>query len=115
MEKLLAALNKSALKLKKRLEKDCEIVYPFLVKNESDAKKAGKIFLENELDIVLMYHATYVYNAMSMALIDEIKGIFHVLFLSQVSLQVFSELLCLSPTAMIFLLDFFSHLYYIPS
>ncbi|GAH25254.1 unnamed protein product, partial [marine sediment metagenome] len=59
----------------KRLEKNCEVIYPFLVGNEAEARKAGKIFMEDEVDIVLMYHATYVDDAMSIALIDEIKGI----------------------------------------
>ncbi len=83
MDGLLVALKKSALRLKNRLENDCEVVYPFFVGNEADARKAGKIFVENEVDMVLMYHATYVDDAMSVALIDELKGIFPVLFLSQ--------------------------------
>jgi len=83
MKELPSALKKNALKLMKRLEKNCEVIYPFLVGNEAEARKAGKIFMEDEVDIVLMYHATYVDDAMSIALIDEIKGIFPVLFLSQ--------------------------------
>lgn len=83
MKELPSALKKNALKLMKRLEKNCEVIYPFLVGNEAEASKAGKIFMEDEVDIVLMYHATYVDDAMSTALIDEIKGIFPVLFLSQ--------------------------------
>lgn len=83
MDELPAAMEKGALKLKERLEKDCEVLYPFLIKNETDAAKAGKVFLENEVDMVLMYHATYIDDMMSVALINEIKGIFPVLFLSQ--------------------------------
>ncbi len=83
MKELPAALEKNTLQLKRRLEKNCEVIYPFLVGNEAQARKAGKIFVENEVNIVLMYHATYVDDAMSVALIDEIKGIFPVLFLSQ--------------------------------
>lgn len=75
--------RKNALKLMKRLEKNCEVICPFLVGKEAEARKAGKIFMENEVDIVLMYHATYVDDAMSVALIDELKGIFLRLFLSQ--------------------------------
>jgi len=83
MDGLLVALKKSALRLKSRLENDSKVVYPFFVGKEADARKAGRIFVENEVDIVLIYHATYVDDAMSVALIDELKGIFPVLFLSQ--------------------------------
>ncbi len=83
MDDLSVALKKYALKLKNRLEKECEVVYPFFVRNETDSKKAGKNFFENDVDMVLMYHATYVDDAMSVALINELKGIFPVLFLSQ--------------------------------
>lgn len=83
MKELPGALKKNALQLKKGLEKNCEVIYPFLVGNEAEARKAGKIFMKEDVDIVLMYHATYVDDAMSIALIDEIKGIFSVLFLSQ--------------------------------
>jgi len=61
MKELPSALKKNALKLMKRLEKNCEVIYPFLVGNEAEARKAGKIFMEDEVDIVLMYHATYVH------------------------------------------------------
>ncbi len=83
MKELPDALKKNILKLKKRLEKDCEVIYPFLVGNEAEVRKAGKIFVDKDVDIVLMYHATYIDDAMSVALIEEIKGIFPVLFLSQ--------------------------------
>jgi len=83
MDDLPGALKKDVLKLKNRLEKECEVVYPFFVGNEADSQKAGKIFFENDVDMVLMYHATYVDDAMSIALIDELKGIYPVLFLSQ--------------------------------
>jgi L-fucose isomerase-like protein len=83
MDALPSAMEQDIQKLKARLEKECEIVYPFLVKNDSDSKKAGRIFLEKEVDMVLMYHATYLDDAMTVAMLDEIRGIFPVLFLSQ--------------------------------
>lgn len=83
MKELPAALEKNALQLKGLLEKNCEVIYPFLVGSEDKARKAGKVFVDNDVDVVLMYHATYIDDAMSMALIDEIKGVFPVLFLSQ--------------------------------
>ncbi len=83
MDELPSAMERDILRLKERLEEKCEVLYPFLIKNESDAKKAGRIFLENRVDMVLMYHATYIDDMMTVALIDEIRGIFPVLFLSQ--------------------------------
>ncbi|MBC8229795.1 hypothetical protein H8E77_09635 [bacterium] len=84
MKELPVHLEKNILKLKGRLEeKQCEVIYPFFVGNEAEAKRAGKVFAKNEVDLVLIYHATYIDDAMSVALIDEIKGIFPVLFLSQ--------------------------------
>jgi L-fucose isomerase-like protein len=83
MDGLPSAMERDVRKLKVRLENKCEVLYPFLVKNEADAKKAGAIFLENNVDMVLMYHATYIDDMMTVAMIDRIKTIFPVLFLSQ--------------------------------
>jgi L-arabinose isomerase len=83
MDGLPSAIEKDIVKLKKSLEKKCEVIYPHFVGSESEAKKAGRIFLEKDVDIVLMYHGTYIDDAMSVALIGELKGIFTVLFLSQ--------------------------------
>jgi len=83
MDELPFAMERDIRRLKRRLEKKCDVLYPFLIKNESDAKKAGRIFLENDMDLVLMYHATYIDDMMTVALIDRIRGIFPVLFLSQ--------------------------------
>jgi len=84
MKELPAHLEKNILRLKERLEeKKCEVIYPFLVGNEAEARRAGEGFAKSKVDVVLMYHATYIDDAMSIALIDEIKGIFPVLFLSQ--------------------------------
>ena len=83
MDDLPAALKKDILKLKNRLEKDCEVFYPMFAENEADSKKAGKCFLENDVDIVLMFHGNYIDDAMSVAMIGELRGIYTVLFLSQ--------------------------------
>jgi L-arabinose isomerase len=83
MDELPAALERDIARLRSSLKRDCDVLYPLLVKNESDAVKAGKYFLKNEVDMVLMYHATYIDDAMTVAMVDEIKDIFPVLFLSQ--------------------------------
>lgn len=50
------------------------MLYPFLIKNESDTKKAGKVFLKEDVDMVLTYHATYIDEMMSVAMISEIMN-----------------------------------------
>lgn len=83
MDGLPAALKRDALRLKGRLEPSCDVLYPFLVENEAGARRAGEIFVEHDVDMVLMYHATYLDDMMSVAIVNEIRGIFPVLFLSQ--------------------------------
>ena len=83
MDDLPDAIEKDILKLKERLEENCDVVYPFMASNESESRKAGKIFFDHDVDIVLMYHATYIDDAMSVAMIEQLRGIFAVLFLSQ--------------------------------
>jgi L-fucose isomerase-like protein len=83
MDDLPAALERDALRLRRRLESVCDVVSPPLVTNEELAHRAGREFLEREVDMVLMYHATYVDDLMTIALIDAIKGIYPVLFLTQ--------------------------------
>jgi L-arabinose isomerase len=83
MDELPRALTRDIRKLQERLERDCEVLYPLFVGNERDARRAGKAFAEQGVDMVLMYHATYIDDRMTVALIDEIRGIFPLLFLSQ--------------------------------
>jgi L-fucose isomerase-like protein len=83
MDELPSAMKRDIGRLRKRLQEDCDVSYPLFVGNAADARKAGKIFAEQGVDMVLMYHATYIDDRMTVALIDEIRGIFPVLFLSQ--------------------------------
>ena len=83
MDDLPAAMERDIQRLKKRLESDCEVFYPLFVGNGREASRAGKAFLKEDVDMVLMYHATYIDDEMTVALIDEIRGIYPVLFLSQ--------------------------------
>ncbi len=83
MDDLPAAMERDVQRLKKRLERECDVLYPFLVVNEQDARKAGRFFLDNGADLILMYHATYLDDRMSVAMIRESRGIFPLLFLSQ--------------------------------
>jgi L-fucose isomerase-like protein len=83
MKDLPKAMKRDIGRLKERLEDHCEVIFPLFVANARDARKAGKTFLEQDVDMVLMYHATYIDDQMTVAMIDEIRGIFPVLFLSQ--------------------------------
>jgi L-arabinose isomerase len=83
MDTLPDAMERDILRLKKRLEAECEVFYPHFVGNEAEARQAGKAFAEEVVDMVLMYHATYIDDEMTVAMIDEIPGVFPVLFHSQ--------------------------------
>ena len=83
MEELPEALDRDALRLKAQLEKECDVVYPMLAGNEDEARRVGRVLRDEAVDLVLMYHATYVDDLMTLALIEETRGIFPVLLLSQ--------------------------------
>ena len=83
MDALPAAMERDIQMLKKRLEKECEVFYPLFVGNEAEARESGKAFAAKDVDMVLMYHATYIDDEMTVGLVEEIRGIFPVLFLSQ--------------------------------
>lgn len=83
MDDLPAALEADVLRLKSSLEMTCEVVYPRLAVNAPDAAYIGRTFREQRVDLVLMVHATYVDDAMTLALLDETRGIYPVLFLTQ--------------------------------
>jgi L-arabinose isomerase len=83
MDELPAALERDVLRLKARLEATCEVVFPRLAVSQADAREVGRQFREQDVDLVVMFHATYVDDAMTLALLEAVQGIFPVLFLSQ--------------------------------
>jgi len=83
MDGLPEALERDVRRLRDRLERDCDVVYPFLAVDVDSAARAGGIFLAEGVDMVLIYHASYVDDAMTVALLREIRGITPVLFFSQ--------------------------------
>ncbi|GAF80019.1 unnamed protein product, partial [marine sediment metagenome] len=83
MKDLRAALDKDARRLAQALEERFDVVYPGLVGNVADSEKTGRILREEQVDIALMYHASYLDDEMSLVFLDQLGGIFPVLFLSQ--------------------------------
>lgn len=83
MDGLPDTIDKDAKKLTQILGKDFEVVYPGIAGNVTESVKVGKLFREKEVDLAIMYHATYLDDAMTISFIDELGDIFPVLFLSQ--------------------------------
>jgi L-arabinose isomerase len=83
MKGLPEKLEADAKQLAKNLGDDFEVVYPGMVGNVSDARKVGKALRDQQVDLAVMYHASYIDDAMTIAFLDEIGDIFPLLFQSQ--------------------------------
>ena len=83
MQELPSVLDADAKKLAADLGDEFDVVYPGLVGNVEASRSVGQIFRRENVDMVLMYHATYVDDAMTIAMMEEIGDIFSVLFHSQ--------------------------------
>ena len=83
MKGLPDVIAKDAKRLAEVLGKDFEVIYPGIAGNLEESVRIGKQLRDEEVDIALMYHATYLDDAMSVSFLDEIGTIFPVLFLSQ--------------------------------
>ena len=64
-------------------KRNLEVFYPGFAGNDADAEKMGKLMRQEDVDMALMYHATYIEDSMSLAFLDQLGDIFPVLFLSQ--------------------------------
>lgn len=83
MKGLPERIDQDAKRLAKKMGKEFEVIYPGLAGNVADAVRIGKTLREAGVHLGLMYHATYVDDAMSVAFLEEMTGIFTVLFQSQ--------------------------------
>ena len=83
MKELPGRIEQDARRLARALETEAQVVYPGLAGNAGDAARIGKAMREEGIDLALMYHATYVDDAMSIAFIEGIGDVFTVLFQSQ--------------------------------
>ena len=83
MPELPEMIDRDARRLAEALSGDFEVVYPGMVGNVADSARAGKALREEGVHLALMYHATYVDDAMTAAFLDELGGTFPVLLQSQ--------------------------------
>jgi L-arabinose isomerase len=65
------------------LEKNFAVAYPGFAANAGDSEKIGRSLREEQVEMALMYHATYLEDEMSLAFLDQLEDIFPVLFHSQ--------------------------------
>src|SRR3990172_1009291 len=83
MHALPAALEQDIARLCALLGESCEVVYPHLATDEEDSARAGRMIRDARVDLAIMYHATYVDDAMSCAFLRELGDIYAVLLQSQ--------------------------------
>ncbi|MCL5103327.1 MAG: hypothetical protein M1133_04330 [Armatimonadetes bacterium] len=83
MKDLPALLDSDAKRLARLLENDFEIIYPGFAQNVAEAERIGNALRNENVDIALVYHATYVDDAMSLAFLDNLGATLPVLLLSQ--------------------------------
>ena len=83
MQDLPGVLDADIRRLAAAVGDEFEVIYPELVGNPPAARRVGEVFRAEKVDIVLMYHATYIDDAMTVAMLEEIGDIYPVLFHSQ--------------------------------
>jgi len=83
MKGLREVLENDIARLIRILEKNFVVVYPGFAANASDSEKIGRSIREEQVEMALMYHATYLEDEMSLAFLDQLEDIFPVLFHSQ--------------------------------
>jgi L-arabinose isomerase len=83
MPELPGRIDADARRLASALGAEAEVVYPGLAGNADDAARAGRELKAAGVDLAVMYHATYVDDAMSVAFLEELGSTFTVLFQSQ--------------------------------
>lgn len=84
MKDLPAVLDRDIRRLENILkEKEFEVFYPLFAANDADAEQAGRLMRQEDVDMALIYHATYIEDSMTLAFLDQLSNIFPVLFLSQ--------------------------------
>ena len=72
MQPLPDLLEADSLKVAEKLGENFEVVYPGIAGNAEEAVQRARAIRKAGVDIVVIYHATYVDDAMSLAVIDEL-------------------------------------------
>ena len=83
MKELPGRIDQDAKRLAETLGKEFEVVYPGLAGDVADSARIGKTLREERVHMAVMYHATYIDDAMSIAFLEELGDIFALLFQSQ--------------------------------
>jgi len=84
MEELPSLLDRDAKRLAEKLGEQFEVVYPGMAGDTEQSIARARAIREANVDAVVIYHATYVDDAMSLAVLDEIgPQIFPIHFHSQ--------------------------------
>jgi len=83
MPDLPGKIEADAQRLVSLLAVECEVIYPGLAGNVEDCVRIGRELRDQNVDLVLVYHATYVDDAMTLALVRELGDIFTVFLHSQ--------------------------------
>ena len=72
MVELPDLLQRDAIKLAERLGQDFHVVYPGIAGNTEESIQRARAIRDAGARLVVVYHATYVDDAMSLAVIDEL-------------------------------------------
>jgi len=84
MPQLPGLLDQDSARLAKKLSEDFDVVYRGIAGNEAESIQRARELREADVEAVVVYHATYVDDAMSLAMIDDVgPGIFTILLHSQ--------------------------------
>ena len=84
MKELPDLLHQDSLRLVRKLSESFDVIYPGFAGNTEQSIQRAREIREAGVDIVVIYHATYVDDAMSLGIIDELgPGIFTILLHSQ--------------------------------
>jgi L-arabinose isomerase len=83
MPELPGRIDADARRLASALELEAEVIYPGLAGNKADSARIGRALRAEGVDLAVMYHATYLDDAMSISFLEEIGPTFAVLLLSQ--------------------------------
>lgn len=97
MYELPGVLKADVKRLTEILGKEFEVVYPGFAGNVAESRKIGKAIREENVDMAIIYHATYLDDAMTMGFLDELSDTFTVLFHSQ-GFKTFTEPMDLTGT-----------------
>ena len=77
MQELPDLLHQDSLHLAQRLGEQFEVVYPGLAGNVAESIQRAREIRQAGVESVVMYHATYVDDAMSLAVLDELGPNIH--------------------------------------